>query len=99
MSTEEKELKKEEGLQNTLLNSLRKDKTECTIKLLNGVTLYGYIKGFDNHVIQISSNSRCHPYSLQYKHGISSILPGVDPDRINQKKYPENPEKIYKKNY
>lgn len=60
-----------QSLQDTYLNQLRKDKTPVTIYLTNGVRLKGIIKGFDNFVILLKENT----HSLIYKHAISTIIP------------------------
>jgi host factor-I protein len=62
---------KNQSLQDTYLNQLRKDKTPVTIYLMTGVRLKGIIKGFDNFVILLKENT----HSLIYKHAISTIIP------------------------
>lgn len=67
-----------QNLQDTYLNQLRKDKTPVVIYLTNGVRLRGVIKGFDNFVILLKENT----HSLIYKHAISTIVPERDVEII-----------------
>jgi len=64
------------NLQDTYLNSLRRDRVPVIIYLTNGVRLKGTIKGFDNFVILLKENTQ----SLIYKHAVSTIVPEKDVD-------------------
>ena len=60
------------NLQDSFLNSVRKDKIRITIFLVNGFKLNGVVKGFDNYVIILEGDKG---QQLIYKHAISSIIP------------------------
>ncbi len=60
------------NLQDSFLNTVRKDKIKITIFLVNSFKLSGYVKGFDNYVIILEGDKG---QQLIYKHAISSILP------------------------
>ena len=62
---------KAENLQDSFLNSLRKEKIPVVVYLTNGVRLKGVIKGFDNFVIVLKEASE----QLIYKHAVSTIVP------------------------
>lgn len=59
------------NLQDSFLNSLRKEKIPVVVYLTNGVRLKGVIKGFDNFVIVLKEASE----QLIYKHAVSTIVP------------------------
>lgn len=63
---------KNNGLQDTFLNSVRKSKTPITIFLMKGVKLQGIITWFDNFSILLRRDGQTQ---LVYKHSISTILP------------------------
>ena len=60
------------NIQDLILNCVRKDKSELTIYLTNGVPLKGRVTSFDNFTIVIDQNGK---QSLIYKHAISTIIP------------------------
>ena len=59
------------NIQDTILNHARKEHTEITIYLANGVPLRGQISSFDNFTIIIMNDGK---QSLIYKHAISTIV-------------------------
>jgi host factor-I protein len=63
---------KNQNLQDTFLNSLRKTKTPLTIFLVNGVKLQGVITWFDNFCVLLKRDGMSQ---LVYKHAISTIMP------------------------
>ena len=65
-------MNKNENLQETFLNQIRKDKLTVTIFLINGVKLQGIITWFDNFSILLKRDSHIQ---LVYKHSISTIMP------------------------
>jgi len=65
-------MKKTTNLQDTFLNTVRKEKISVTVFLANGVKLQGYIVGFDNFSIALKRDGQLQ---LAYKHSISTILP------------------------
>ena len=59
-------------LQDTFLNSVRKNKTPLTIFLVNGVKLQGVVTWFDNFCVLLRRDGHSQ---LVYKHAISTIMP------------------------
>lgn len=59
------------NIQDQFLNHVRREKTPVTVHFVDGTTIQGHIKSFDNFCLQLESNS--HGETLIYKHGISSI--------------------------
>lgn len=60
------------NLQDSFLNSIRREKVTITVYLNNGFKLTGTVIGFDNYVIFIQTDKG---QQLVYKHAITSILP------------------------
>ena len=60
------------NIQDLILNTARKEKSELTIYLTNGVPLKGRVTSFDNFTIVLDQNGK---QSLIYKHAISTIIP------------------------
>ena len=56
----------------SFLNILRKERSEVTIILTNGYQQKGIIKGYDNFVVMLDSDSK---QMMIYKHAISTIVP------------------------
>ena len=69
MSTE-----KTQNVQDVFLNYIRKNKTPCTIFLVNGVKLQGIVTWFDNFCLLLRRDGHSQ---LVYKHAISTIMPGA----------------------
>ncbi len=65
--------KKNQNLQDTFLNHVRKNKTPLTIFLVNGVKLQGVVSWFDNFCVLLRRDGHSQ---LVYKHAISTIMPG-----------------------
>lgn len=63
---------KNQNLQDTFLNSVRKTKTPLTIFLVNGVKLQGVVTWFDNFCVLLRRDGQIQ---LVYKHAISTIMP------------------------
>ncbi len=63
---------KQQNLQDTFLNAVRKSKAPVTIFLLNGVKLQGVISWFDNFCVLLRRDGQSQ---LVYKHAISTIMP------------------------
>ena len=59
-------------LQDSFLNSVRKQKTPLTVFLVNGVKLTGTVSSFDNFSLLLNREGHCQ---LVYKHAISTIMP------------------------
>ena len=64
---------KNQNLQDTFLNTVRKSKTPLTIFLVNGVKLQGVITWYDNFCVLLRRDGMSQ---LVYKHAISTIMPG-----------------------
>lgn len=62
-------------IQDPYLNSLRKERINVSIYLVNGVKLQGRIDSFDQFVVLLRSSVT----QMVYKHAISTIVPARDP--------------------
>ncbi|MCP1335775.1 RNA chaperone Hfq [Futiania mangrovi] len=62
-----------QNLQDTFLNTIRKNKIPVTIFLVNGVKLQGVITWFDNFCLLLRRDGHSQ---LVYKHAISTVMPG-----------------------
>ena len=60
-----------QNIQDSFLNSARKDRVAVTIYLLSGVKLNGRIRSFDKFSVILESN---HQEQLIFKHAISTIM-------------------------
>ena len=60
------------NLQDIFLNYTRKNKTEITLFLVNGVPIKGRVLSFDNFTILIEVDKK---QNLIYKHAISTMVP------------------------
>lgn len=63
---------KQQQLQDTFLNQLRKDKTSVSVFLVNGIKLQGKIESFDQYVVFLENGSK----QMIFKHAISTVVPG-----------------------
>src|SRR5438477_13125155 len=63
---------KQQNLQDTFLNAVRKSKSSVTIFLVNGVKLQGNITWFDNFCVLLRRDGQSQ---LVYKHAISTVMP------------------------
>jgi len=63
---------KVQNLQDTFLNHVRRNKTNLTIFLVNGVKLQGVVTWFDNFCVLLRRDGHSQ---LVYKHAISTIMP------------------------
>src|ERR1051326_8625127 len=63
---------KQQNLQDTFLNAVRKSKAAVTIFLVNGVKLQGHITWFDNFCVLLRRDGQAQ---LVYKHAISTVMP------------------------
>ena len=64
---------RQQNLQDTFLNHVRKAKIPLTIFLVNGVKLQGVVTWFDNFCVLLRRDGHSQ---LVYKHAISTIMPG-----------------------
>jgi host factor-I protein len=65
-------MSKSQNLQDTFLNTLRKDHTPVSIFLVNGIKLQGRVDSFDQYVVMLKNTM----VQMVYKHAISTIVPG-----------------------
>lgn len=76
------ETKPAQNIQDTFLNTARKDRVPITLYLLSGVKLSGRIRSFDKYSVVLETNNQ---EQLIFKHAISTVVmaksPGVHPDR------------------
>ena len=67
------ENKPTQNIQDSFLNTARKDKTSITIYLLSGVKLSGRIRSFDKYSVVLETNNQ---EQLIFKHAISTVVMG-----------------------
>ncbi|MDF1582129.1 MAG: RNA chaperone Hfq [Methyloprofundus sp.] len=73
-------MSKNQNLQDTFLNALRKEHTPVSIFLVNGIKLQGRVDSFDQYVIMLKNTMS----QMVYKHAISTIVPGKPVTMINK---------------
>jgi len=59
------------NLQDSFLNQVRKENIDVEVMLLNGATLKGSVRGFDNFTVTLQIENMQH---LIYKHAIAQII-------------------------
>jgi host factor-I protein len=67
------ETKPAQNIQDTFLNTVRKDKSTITIYLVSGVKLTGKIRSFDKYSVLLENNAQ---EQLIFKHAISTVVSG-----------------------
>src|ERR1700756_4614759 len=67
------DIKPAQNIQDSFLNSARKDKAPITVYLLSGVKLTGRIRSFDKYSVVLESNNQ---EQLIFKHAISTVVLG-----------------------
>lgn len=67
------ETKPAQNIQDTFLNTARKDKSPITIYLMSGVKLSGRIRSFDKYSVVLETNNQ---EQLIFKHAISTVVIG-----------------------
>jgi host factor-I protein len=65
------ESKPAQNIQDSFLNTARKDKSVITIYLLSGVKLTGKIRSFDKYSVVLETNNQ---EQLIFKHAISTVV-------------------------
>ncbi len=65
------ENKPAQNIQDSFLNTARKDKSPITIYLLSGVKLTGRIRSFDKYSVVLETNTQ---EQLIFKHAISTVV-------------------------
>ena len=69
------------SLQDTFLNSVRKNRNPVTLFLVNGVKLQGVITWFDSLSVLLRREGTVQ---LVYKHAISTIMPSLPIDLLGE---------------
>ncbi len=69
------------SLQDTFLNSVRKNRNPVTLFLVNGVKLQGVITWFDNFSVLLRREGTVQ---LVYKHAISTVMPSLPIDLLGE---------------
>jgi host factor-I protein len=67
------ETKPAQNIQDSFLNTARKERTNVTIYLLSGVKLTGRIRSFDKYSVVLDTNNQ---EQLIFKHAISTVAMG-----------------------
>lgn len=67
------ESKTAQNIQDTFLNTVRKDKSQITIYLVSGVKLTGRIRSFDKYSVLLENSNQ---EQLIFKHAISTVVSG-----------------------
>ncbi len=62
-----------QNIQDSFLNTARKEKSNITIYLMSGVKLTGRIRSFDKYSVVLETNSQ---EQLIFKHAISTVVMG-----------------------
>jgi len=65
------ENKPAQNIQDSFLNTARKDRAPITLYLLSGVKLSGRIRSFDKYSVVLESNNQ---EQLIFKHAISTVV-------------------------
>jgi host factor-I protein len=71
-----------QNIQDSFLNTARKDKINITIYLLSGVKLTGRIRSFDKYSVVLESNNQ---EQLIFKHAISTVVMAKSPHSFESK--------------
>lgn len=64
-------MSKSHNLQDTFLNTLRKEHVPVAVFLVNGIKLQGQIDSFDQYVVILKNAVN----QMVYKHAISTVVP------------------------
>lgn len=67
-------MNREANIQDTILNTVRKERISVTIHLTNGLPLKGFVRAFDSYVVLVEGDG--NKQMMIYKHAISTITPG-----------------------
>ncbi|MGN7612201.1 RNA chaperone Hfq [Magnetococcales bacterium HHB-1] len=59
------------NIQDPFLNTLRKEKVDVTIYLVNGIKLQGIILSFDTYCLMLKNSVT----QMVFKHAISTVMP------------------------
>ncbi|MFZ0759984.1 MAG: RNA chaperone Hfq [Candidatus Sulfotelmatobacter sp.] len=75
-----------QNIQDSFLNTARKEKLSITIYLLSGVKLTGRIRSFDKYSVVLEANGQ---EQLIFKHAISTIVMGRTGTHVAHLAHPE----------
>ncbi len=75
-----------QNIQDTFLNTVRKDKSPITIYLVSGVKLTGRIRSFDKYSVLLENNAQ---EQLIFKHAISTVVSGRPSVHTEPRGFPE----------
>ncbi len=70
-----------QNIQDSFLNTARKDKALITIYLLSGVKLTGRIRSFDKYSVVLETNNQ---EQLIFKHAISTVVISRAPQNLDR---------------
>ncbi|HKD90832.1 MAG TPA: RNA chaperone Hfq [Terriglobales bacterium] len=76
------ETKPAQNIQDTFLNTARKDRVPITLYLLSGVKLSGRIRSFDKYSVVLETNNQ---EQLIFKHAISTVVMAKGPGMHNER--------------
>jgi host factor-I protein len=79
------ENKPAQNIQDSFLNTARKDKCVITIYLLSGVKLSGRIRSFDKYSVVLDTNNQ---EQLIFKHAISTVVMSRPPHLVERHSEP-----------
>jgi len=77
-----------QNIQDSFLNTARKERASITIYLLSGVKLTGRIRSFDKYSVVLEANGQ---EQLIFKHAISTIVMGRVASHVTHAVHPEKP--------
>ena len=83
------ETKPAQNIQDSFLNTARKDKAPITVYLMSGVKLTGRIRSFDKYSVVLESNNQ---EQLIFKHAISTVVLGKGVHHERQATQPAPPQ-------
>ena len=76
-----------QNIQDSFLNTARKERASITLYLLSGVKLTGRIRSFDKYSVVLEANGQ---EQLIFKHAISTVVMGrVTPGHVGHAAHPE----------
>jgi host factor-I protein len=75
-----------QNIQDTFLNTARKERLNVTIYLLSGVKLTGRIRSFDKYSVVLEANGQ---EQLIFKHAISTVVIGRTGTHVTHLAHPE----------
>jgi host factor-I protein len=74
-----------QNIQDSFLNTARKERNNITIYLLSGVKLTGRIRSFDKYSVVLETNNQ---EQLIFKHAISTVAMGRTPQGVVERAAP-----------